>query len=234
MGLVQVEHVIGGGQRHLVPLGQHHSLQHVHRLGDVGHHHTVAMAYKGVQRQGGHQRVTHGVLLVEEAGVGARFHVVPGTPFVHNQPHAMLGIVTVHNLQVLFNDRLNRPRLAQGGVIFGLRKGGGAALVLPVRAGHGIIVHGDGVHKTGVVLHQHFHPVVIRFGRAAGDAIQFVFAVVAAIGLVTAVFVGVIFRAHVAAAAPVLVANAEVLYAVGFLAAVLPTLPYHRGIAVAV
>ena len=33
----------------------------------------------------GHQRVAQRVLLVEEAGIGARLDVVPGAPFVHDQ-----------------------------------------------------------------------------------------------------------------------------------------------------
>ena len=45
------------------------------------------------------------VLLVEKAGIGARFDVVPRAPFVDDQADALLRIVAVHDLAV-FRDQL--------------------------------------------------------------------------------------------------------------------------------
>ena len=54
-------------------------------------------------------------------------------------------------------------------------------------------------------------PVVVIVARAAGDAEKLVVAVVAGIQAVAPVLVGIVFGPHTAAAAPVLVADAEVL-----------------------
>ena len=142
--LVQVEHVVGGGQHHLVALGEHHGLQHVAQLGNVGHGHAVAVAVEDVQGEGGHHGVAHGVLLVQEAGVGAGLHVEPGAPLVHQQAHLVLGVVAVHNLGVLGNYLIHEVGLAQGDVVILLGELRGGALVLPIVAGHGVVVEGEG------------------------------------------------------------------------------------------
>ena len=57
MMLVHLEHVVGRRQDHLIVLGQHHGLQDVDRLGDVGHLDPLAVLVEYVQRRARHQRI---------------------------------------------------------------------------------------------------------------------------------------------------------------------------------
>ena len=74
--------------------------------------------------------------------------------------------------------------------------------------------------------------MVVVIMRAAGDAVQLVVAVVAGVQAVLAVLVGVILRRHTAAAAPVLVADPEVLELPRLAAAVALAQVAHRAFAV--
>jgi len=47
--LIHVEHVIGGRKQHALALREDHSLQHVHRLSDVGHAYAIAVGMENVQ-----------------------------------------------------------------------------------------------------------------------------------------------------------------------------------------
>ena len=115
--------------------------------------------------------------------------------------------------------------------------------MLPV-AGHHIIVQGQPVHEAaeilparirlGVASLQHLlRPVVIvRVGAAADFLDGRGLVVMADVGLVPAVEVGVVLRRHVAAAPPVLVAYAEVVHPPGLLPAVPAAKLRHGGHAV--
>ena len=74
---------------------------------------------------------------------------------------------------------------------------------------------------AGGAVHEDFRPTRIAAAGATGDADESVVAEVAAEGGVAAEQVGVVFRPHVAAAAPVLVADADVLHLPRLVAAVL-------------
>src|SRR5688500_18824083 len=73
---------------------------------------------------------------------------------------------------------------------------------------------------AGGLGHEDFRPAVVEVAGAAGDPLDAITGVVLHVGGVAAVLVGVVFGAHVAAAAPALVADPEVLDLPGFLAAV--------------
>ena len=92
---------------------------------------------------------------------------------------------------------------------------GRGTFVLPVGADGGVVVQRQAVHHAARAAHQRFGPFIVgRFRAGAGaarDFVQAVIAVVVKVGLIAAVFVGVVVDGHVAAAAPVLVAHAEVL-----------------------
>ena len=80
-------------------------------------------------------------------------------------------------------------------------------------ARHGVIVQAEAVHVVARNAHDLFCPVVIvGDARAAGNAEHVVVAVIADVGLEAAVEVGIIGRAHIAAAAPVFVADTEVFH----------------------
>jgi hypothetical protein len=50
-----------------------------------------------VEVDGGHNRIAHGVLLVEEARVRARLDREPGAPFIHDQGNFLMRVVPVHD-----------------------------------------------------------------------------------------------------------------------------------------
>ena len=233
--LVQVKDVVGGREHHLRAVGEDDGLQDVDGLGDVGHAHAVGVLVEQVQRQRGDHGVAHGVLLVEEAGVRAGLHVVPGAPLVHHERDALLRVVLVHDRAMAGEQRLHEERLAQRHLVLLAGEVRGAALVVPVVGGRGVVVQGEAVHVRAGVLHQDLGPVVVRVAhvraRAAGDLEDLLFAVLLDVALVAAVEVRVVLRPHVAAAAPVLVAHAEVVDLPGLGVAVLPAQLGHGGVA---
>ena len=215
---------------HLRAIGQDNCLQDVDHLRDIRHDHAVAVAVKDIQCQRRYHRVAHGVLLIEEARIRAGFAVEPRSPFVDNQPDAVLVVVLVHNRQVAANQRVHVGGIAQGEVVFVRIEIGCAALLVPCMR-HGVVVQGNGVEVTPGTLHQLVRPVPVARAGPAGDAVELIVAIVAAERLVAAVFVGIVFRAHVAAAAPVFIAHAEVFEVERLLVPVRPALLHNGGIA---
>ena len=94
--LVEVENVVGRGLDGLCALGQQDSLEHVHRLGDIRHRYPVGVRVEYVEVDSGNDSVAHGVLLIEESRIGARLHIVPGAPLVHDKPYPVLRVVALH------------------------------------------------------------------------------------------------------------------------------------------
>jgi len=89
------------------------------------------------------------------------------------------------------------------------------------------------VHVVFGVLHHRLGPVVVLAVRAAGDFVYPIIlrVVIADIGGIAPVGVGVEFGAHIAAAAPILVANAEVFEPPRLFTAVFAAKLAHRGAA---
>ena len=89
----------------------------------------------------------------------------------------------------------------------------------------GVAVEGEAVHKmaitSGGVGHEDFGPAVVGFVGTTSNFVDVVVTKVADVGLKLAVLVGIVFGAHVAATAPVFVANTPVFYFPGFFASVL-------------
>ena len=86
------------------------------------------------------------------------------------------------------------------------------------------------MHVLAGVFHQNVGPVEVVPVRPAGDAVELVLAIVAAIAAIAAVFIGVIFRPHLAATTPVFVADAPEFYLPGFGVAVLGAEVAHRAL----
>ena len=91
----------------------------------------------------------------------------------------------------------------------------------------------NAVHTVAHALHEHLCPVPIVVAGAARNLVEPVAVVVAAVGGIASVEVGVILRLHVATASPTLVAHAEELHLPCLFASVLPAQFRHRGVAVA-
>ena len=168
------------------------------------------MFIEDVQGCGSHHGVPHGILLIEESRVGTWFHIVQGAPFVYNQSHTFFRVAAVHDLDVTVQQLLHTQSFAQGDIVFLPAEVQGAALMLPNTAGNGIVVQGNGIHITTSKLHDGIGPVVVIYIGATGNLIELIIAVVVQIGLIAAELISVVFRAHIAAAAPVLVAYAKI------------------------
>jgi len=112
-------------------------LQHVDRLGEVGHEDFVGVRVEDVERDGGDQRVAERVLLPEVFRVSSRRRRVPGAPFVNDEFDAALGVEVVENLTLLKDQRFHRGAVQEqfvplvGGVV---RRGPGRAAVVMRRA----------------------------------------------------------------------------------------------------
>jgi len=230
--VVHLEDVVGRGEDHLGLVGEDHRLQHVDHLGDVGHLQAAGVLVEDVEVERGHDGVTHRALLVQVARVRTRLHVEPGAPLVEQQPDLAGRIQLVHDLDVLLEHGLDLDGLGEGPPVLLVGEFGRGALAAgPALAG--IVVQGDARHALAFqVLHQDAGPVVVVVGGAAGDLVQAVVALVAQVGAVAAEEVAVVLRRHVAAAAPGLVADAEVFDLPGLLPAVGATQVGHRGLGV--
>ena len=217
--LVHLEDVVGRSEDHLVVAGEDHRLEDVDHLGDVGHLDAAGVLVEDVQGHGGDDGVAHGGLLEEVAGIGAGFDIPPGAPLVHEKVDLALGIILVHDGDMLLDAGLDGDCTAECAVVLLVGEIGGGALA--AGPGHaGVVMHGDGVHLVADVLHADLGPVVIGVGCAAGDLIEAVAVVVAGVGGIAAEEVGIVLRGHVAAAAPSFVADAEELDFPGLVAAV--------------
>ena len=89
----------------------------------------------------------------------------------------------------------------------------------------------EALHPSAHAVHEDVGPVVVIIAGTAGYLEQTVAVVVAAVGGVAAVEVGVVFGAHAAATSPALVAHAEVFHLPGLVASVLPAQACHGRIA---
>ena len=186
---------------------------------------------------GGHQRVAQRVLLVQETGVGARLHVPPGAPLVHDETDLALRVPAVHDRLVARHQLLDAGRVAQREVPLLLVEAGGRALRRPA-PGHCVVVQRDGLERPGAGVrrrqvvegtHQRLGPVVVVAVRARGDPVHRVVAVVADVGGVLAGQRGELLDAQVAAAAPRLVAQSPERDPPRLVAPVLPPQGGHRG-----
>src|SRR5699024_2151768 len=230
---VHREHVVGGGEHEGtgVRVGEDHRLQHVHRLGDVRHDQALGVAVEAVEVDARHERVPHRVLLVQEPGVGAGFDVPPGAPLVQHQPDLLLRVVAVHDRGVAGDQLLGAGGVGEGAVPLLVAGPSGGALLLPA-AGEGVVVQGDRlVRQVGTgILHEGLGPAVVVDVRAAGDPGDLVAGVLAHEGGVLTGQGRVVLGAHVPAAAPGLVADAEE----GHLPRLVPTVGAaqrgHRGV----
>ena len=93
-------------------------------------------------------------------------------------------------------------------------------------------MEGDTVHSVACLVHQHLCPVPVVVARTTGNLIQIVAVVVAAVGLITTIEVGVVFGKHASAATPTLVTYTEELHLPCLVATVLTTELCHGSVAI--
>ena len=186
---------------------------------------------ENVEVKGGNDGITHCILLIEMARVGAWFNLVPGSPLVEEKAHGVLRVNLIHDVDMLLEHFLDLDGLGEDVVVILVAEVQGRTLAVPVD--YGIVVEGESCHTlAGELLHQHLGPVVVIVGSAARDLVEAVAAEVAKIGAIAPEKVGIVFRSHVSAAAPGLVAYAEVLHVPRLLTAVRAAQVSHRALGV--
>ena len=210
-GLVEVEHPIGRRLHHLGAVGQQHRLKHVHHLRDRRHLHAIGMMREDVEVQPGNDGVADAVLLHQEPGVAAGRGIVPGPPFVDDQPGLLGGIIFVHDRRMLRDELVHLQRVRHRGRPFAFGKAERRALVVPVLVlGPRIIMERQAIDGLARQLHQRLGPFVIRVARPAGDLQHRAVRRFGELRILVGE-IGGIFRAHVAATPPQFVADAEIL-----------------------
>ena len=86
------------------------------------------------------------------------------------------------------------------------------------------------MHLVADSVHKDFGPVVVIVAGTAGNLKQAVAIILAAIGLITAIEVGIILGAHVAATSPALVTYTDILHLPGLFTTILLAQLGHRTI----
>ena len=116
--------------------------------------------------------------------------------------------------------RFHFIRTGKQRIVFVLGEFGRGALVIPLR--HRIEMQRDRIGMRGrQILHHDLCPMQIASARTAGDPIELIAGKILAEALVTPINICIILRAHIAAAAPVFVADAEIFQLPGFILSVL-------------
>ncbi|OPZ40621.1 MAG: hypothetical protein BWY95_02732 [Bacteroidetes bacterium ADurb.BinA104] len=120
--------MIGRCQHDLIVFGQNNGLQDIHHLCNVSHADTITVFVKNIHVGRTQQSIAQGVLLIKEAGIGAGFYIVPGSPFVYTKGNSFAGIVPVHYGHVSADQLIHKQRLLHGGEVFLFGKIGGRSL----------------------------------------------------------------------------------------------------------
>ncbi|MNI05969.1 hypothetical protein D3C73_589370 [compost metagenome] len=167
------------------------------------------MILENIQVNPCHQCITQSILLVQEARICARLTEEPGSPFIYNQSYPLLRIILVHDIGMTGNQLIHMEGLLHGFEPFAVVEAKCETLLFPASWDR-IGVQAQPIHELSGFPHQHFRPVVVIHIGASGNFVELVVPVIARISLVTAVQVRIIFRTHVASAAPVLVPDAKI------------------------
>ena len=187
-----------------------------------------------------HNRVTQRVLLYEKARIGARFGLVPGSPFVDIQTHLLVRRAAEpplfevrHDGVLILDEAVHLECVCQCVDPSGFVKACSRVLVFPARSQDCVVVKRDRIHSAARVLHQFSGEVCLvvvaagcqQFRHCAGPRLHE--------GGVLVVNVRVVLRSHVSAAPPGLVANSVYRDLPRQFAAVGLALLYQRGVPIA-
>ena len=184
---------------------------------------------ENVEAEGGDKSITQCILLVQMSGIGTRFSVPPSSPFVKHKSHVLLRVVFIHNGAMLLDDIFYFAAFAQCPVIVVFAElGGGTFAAVP--SADGIVVQGKTLHTAAYTVHQYFSPVIVVVAGTAGYLEEAIAVVVAAVGGIAAVEVGIIFGTHASTATPAFVSYTEVFHFPGLIATVLAAQACHGGV----
>ena len=183
-----------------------------------------------IQRKCCNHGITQGVLLEKMSSGSSRLFVPPGTPLIHHQRHLLLWIVFIHDGDMFTHHLFYLEAFAHGPVkIVGIETCGRTFASVP--SGYRIIMKRQTIHTASHLFHQCFRPVIIVIAGSAGNLEQLVSVVIAAIGCITAVQIGVIFRTHAAATSPAFVPYSPELHFPCLVSTVLPAQVGHGAVA---
>ncbi len=156
---------------------------------------------------------------MQKSGIGARLDIGPNAPFIDVQTDAFAAVELIHDGRMLRNQLVHVQPARNALKVELLAKPRCRPFVAPALAGDGVIMRAKRINKTGAFFHQNAGPIVIPGIGAAADSnhVAVVMPGVTGIGFHQ---IGVMLRGHFAAAAPVFVANADVLDIPRFLAAI--------------
>jgi len=190
--------------------------------------HAIGVGVDDVQADGGQHRVLHRVLLIQEAGIGAGLHWVPGAPFVEGDADVLFRVVLGHDLVMG-----SQQGIIAEAALLNFKPGFLAHVASQGLVIMDIFVQGQRAHRGSPALdalaHKDILPIPVSSVGAAGDFIELVSGVIAGIGGVPAVQVRIVFGGHTAAAAPVLVAHAPEFELPRFRAAIFGAKFRHGG-----
>ena len=132
MNGIHFHNIKGGGTQNFLFIGENDGLQYIDGLCYVGHFHAVGVVVENIEGRACQHGIAHGVLLVKEPRVGARFNIVPAAPFIHKKVYFFIRIVFVHNGRMPLNEFFHFKGALHGGEVLVFRKFGSRSLFAPV------------------------------------------------------------------------------------------------------
>ena len=98
-------------------IGEDHRLEHVDHLGDVSHLHAIGVFVEHIQREGCHESIAEGILLIEVTGNRARLLIPPCAPLINEQAYLVIRVCLIHDGLMLLDDLFDLKALAERPVI---------------------------------------------------------------------------------------------------------------------
>ena len=108
------------------------------------------MLIEYVEVDAGDERISDRILLIEEAGVGSFFNVIPSTPFVDHETDPAVRVISVHDRRVLLNELFHIKCLGKSHVPLFVIEACGTSLMIPV-VRNGVVMERKAVHVTEVL-----------------------------------------------------------------------------------
>ena len=177
---------------------------------------------ENIEVQGRDERIAQAVLLEQKARVGTRLDVVPGAPLIDVQARLFRRVILVDGGEIVLDQGVDMHGTAQGRDPLIFAKARGRAFLFPHARRHRVVVEADGVHHVRLdFAAQGVGPADVLVIAAAGDEFRPRAFRRLHEGVVVLVQIGVVLRAHIAAATPGFVADAKVVDLVRLGAAIL-------------
>ena len=230
MAAEHLEYIVCRCLDHLIAFSKDNCLKNVYELGDVGHLYTLAVLVEDIEVDACDERVADRVLLIKEARIGAFLNVIPCAPLVNHEADPAVRVISVHDGGMLLDEFFHGECFRERHIPLFVIELSGRTLVIPI-VGKRVIVERKAVHVTEVLrvcalLSEAFTehclcPVIVLVCRAYSKLLDLLVRIKLLYkSLIVLIEICVVLRDHVAAASPCLVADSEIIYCPGLLAAV--------------